>query len=487
MGIVRTQSLQNMLVTYIGFAIGAINTLWMYPYFLGDLYYGLTGYVLSTANILMPFMAFGVHNTVIKYYHQYADSRQQVQLLYRTLQLPLWFSIALLVLYFLFEQPIHHLLTTQNAIIADHLWMIPVVGFCMGYFEIFYAWAKIKLQSVFGSLVKEVGIRILISLALFAVYLEWLSLESFLYVVVAIYALATIAMAGVALRLHPYQRAAEIRMPWKTWLVYSGFIILSGGIANILLDIDKNMIGNALPLEQVAYYSVAIFMATVIAVPSRAMHQIAAPLTARLMSENRRDELQIFYQKASINLQWVGGWIFGGILINLHQIYALLPEAYSSAYTVVVIIGASKYLELLLGNNNAIIFNSDYYRWILALGVLLTFLIVGLNYWMIPIWGITGAAMATFISLALYSLAKLQFVMFKLQLFPFTRKTLYSLLLSTVVIWAFWSWEFSWHPIVNILLKSALFTAVYMGLHIVARISTDINEWLSQLRSRLTR
>ncbi|HBK83308.1 MAG TPA: sugar isomerase, partial [Flavobacterium sp.] len=59
MGIVLKHSFKNTLATYIGFVIGALNTLYMYVHFLGDTYYGLVSYVLSVANIMMPLMAFG--------------------------------------------------------------------------------------------------------------------------------------------------------------------------------------------------------------------------------------------------------------------------------------------------------------------------------------------------------------------------------------------------------------------------------------------
>jgi hypothetical protein len=42
-------------------------------------------------------------------------------------------------------------------------------------------------------------------------------------------------------------------------------------------------------------------------------------------------------------------------------------------------IGLSKYFDLILGNNNAIIFNTKYYRAVLFLGVILVFVTVGLN------------------------------------------------------------------------------------------------------------
>ncbi|RZJ28328.1 MAG: lipopolysaccharide biosynthesis protein, partial [Flavobacterium sp.] len=63
MGIVVRQSIRNTVITYVGFVIGAANALFMYTNFLGKTYYGLTAFLLSSANIIMPLMAFGVHNT----------------------------------------------------------------------------------------------------------------------------------------------------------------------------------------------------------------------------------------------------------------------------------------------------------------------------------------------------------------------------------------------------------------------------------------
>ena len=56
MGIVLTQSFKNTISTYLGFGLGAINTLFLYTNFLTDEYYGLVAFLLSAANIMMPFM-----------------------------------------------------------------------------------------------------------------------------------------------------------------------------------------------------------------------------------------------------------------------------------------------------------------------------------------------------------------------------------------------------------------------------------------------
>jgi hypothetical protein len=81
-------------------------------------------------------------------------------------------------------------------------------------------------------------------------------------------------------------------------------------------------------------------------------------------------------------------------------------------------IGLSKYFDLILVI--AIIFNTKYYR-ALFLGVIfLSLLNMDSNLWNFRLF-------ATLLSITLYSLAKLMFVVKRLQLYPFTNQTLYSI------------------------------------------------------------
>src|SRR5690606_13157753 len=146
-------------------------------------------------------------------------------------------------------------------------------------------------------------------------------------------------------------------------------------------------------------------------------------ITAKLMAENKYDELNDLYKKTSLTLQIVGGYVLLGILVNIKMIYELLPEQYAGGIFVVFVIGLSKYFDLMLGNNNSIIFNSKYYRIVLFLGLFLGLVAVVMNMIFIPLYQIDGAAIATLIAITLYSLAKLSFVVLKMKLFPFTMKT----------------------------------------------------------------
>lgn len=485
MGIVINQSIKNVVITYIGFGIGAANALFMYPHFLGEEYYGLTGYILSTANVIFPLLAFGVHNTLIKFFTHYKTDDEKSSFLTFVLILPLLLIIPFLLIGFFGYDWIATFLSKKNPIVYDYVWQIPIIGLCMGYFEIFYAWVKVHLQSVIGGFIKEVLLRIFISIFLFAVYFKWITPLEFINSLMGIYLITTLVMFFYAMKVRPITYNFKIPHNSKEVFIYSLFIILSGSIANMLLDIDKTMINQYIKIENIAYYTVAIFIATVIAVPSRAMHQITYPITAKLMAEDKHEELNELYKKTSITLQIIGGLVLVGILVNINQMYLLLPKNYSTGIFVVFTIGISKYFDLILGNNNAIIFNSKYYKAVLFLGLLLAFLAISLNMIFIPIYGINGAAIATLISITLYSIAKLLFVVLKMKLYPFSNQTLYCLGVLIATFFLFYFWDFSFNPIVNIVLKSILVSFFYIFMNYKLNLSSDFNNVMNSILKKV--
>lgn len=485
MGIVLNQSLKNTIITYIGFGIGGFNTIYLYPVFLGAAYYGLTNYIVSSANVIMPLFAIGMQNTLVKFYSQYQTHEERSRFLSFTVLLPLLFIIPLCLIGFIFFDDIVFFLSKKNLIVKNYIWLIPFIGVSMAYFEIFYAWLRVHMHSVFGNFIKEVALRLASLFLLIAVYYGWMSVEGFVYATAIVYFLALLVTMFYAFSIQPPSFQFTIPDNTKDILVYSFYIILSGSVANLLLDGDKMILNQYMIIDNIAFYSVATYIALVISVPSRAMHQIVYPITAKLMHENNHDEMNSLYKKTSINLQVVGGLVMLGIFVNINMLYEIIiaglkdpaeKELYLSGITVVFMIGLSKYFDLILGNNNAIIFNTKYYRAVLFLGVLLVFLTVVLNMIFIPIYGIIGSAFATLLSITLYSVAKLLFVVKRLHLYPFTKQTLYSIYLTAVLFVVFYFWDFPFHPIIAIGLKSILVTIAYVYLNYKFVISLQINE-----------
>jgi O-antigen/teichoic acid export membrane protein len=485
MGIVLNQSLKNTIITYIGFGIGAINTIYLYPVFLGATYYALSNYLVSSANVIMPLFAIGMQNTLVKYYSQYKTEKERSEFLSFTVLFPLLLCIPLVLISLFFYDDITSFLSKENPVVKTFVWLIPFIALCMAYFEIFYAWARVHMHSVFGNFIKEVGLRLLFLGALIAVYLKWITVVEFTYLTAGIYLLALLVTMFYAFYIKKPVFQFSIPENVKGIMEYSFYIILSGSVANLLLDGDKMILNQYMKIENIAYYSVATYIALVISVPSRAMHQIVYPITAKLMHENKHDELNDLYKKTSINLQMVGGFVMLCIFVNIDQLYELVPKEYAGGIMVVFMIGLSKYFDLILGNNNAIIFNSKYYRMVLFLGLMLVFLTISLNMFFIPRYGIIGSAFATLLSITLYSIAKLLFVVKRMHLYPFTNQTLYSIGITFVIFLLFYFWKFPFHPIIAIGMKSVLVTLLYVYVNYKFVISPEINQALNVVFKKL--
>lgn len=480
MGIVFKQSFKNTLVTYIGFGIGAINVLFLFTNFLSEDYVGLITFILSTANILMPLMAFGTHNTIIKFYSFYKTKQSQNSFLMLMLFLPLLVIIPFgLVGVFAYHR-IGEWLAKENTLIYDYIWLIYVSAIAFAYFEVFYAWAKVQMKTVFGNFMREVFHRLGTMVLLVFFYFKLISVDELIYSVTGIYILRMLVM-----KLYAYSLKAPSFRIYKIGnltnvLKYTTLIIIAGSIANIILEIDKFMIGHYVPIENVAYYGVAIYIAMVINVPYRSLHQIASPITAKLLNEKNKYELSVFYRKSSINLFVISGFIFLLIVLNINEMYKLIPENYSEGLLVVFLISFAKLLDSLLGNNNAILFNSDHYRVVLAQGVFLTIITIALNILFIPKYGINGAAFASFICMIVYNTVKITYVYKKFDMQPFSVDTVKTFVLILVSLGIFYYWDFPFYPLVSIALKSLLITVFYVIMSYHLDLSEDINKLIDK-------
>lgn len=477
MGIVIKQSFINTLILFLGFAIGGLNVLFLYTHFLEEDYFGLITFLLSTANILLPLLVFGMQNTIIKFFSTYKTSQEQDSFLTSTLFLPLFVIIPLAFISAFLYDSIANWISVENPLIKKYTYLIFIVAVFMGYFEVFYSWTKVQFKSVFGNFIKEIFARVCTSLLLFAVYVNWLTNEQFIYGIVIVYGLRTLIMKLYAFYIYRPKLIFKLPENIKEILSFSGYIIIAGSASGILLDIDKFMIPQLEQIAHVAYYSVSVYIASVIAIPTRAMQQITSPITAKAMNENNMVEVEDLYKKTSLNLLIIGGLLFLLINININDVYAIIdkPE-FSNGVWIVLIISCAKLVELSLGTGNAILVNSKYFKIYFYLSIAMAVSVILLNKWLIQLIGINGAALATFIVVFMYSIVKIVYILAKIKIQPFSLNTL-KLLLSVLLLYViFYFWNFNFHPILNIILNSTLIIIMYFLVMHKMKLSKDLND-----------
>tara|TARA_B100000767_G_scaffold243452_1_gene241137 strand:+ start:268 stop:1722 length:1455 start_codon:yes stop_codon:yes gene_type:complete len=481
LGIVLKQSFINTLIVYLAFAIGGVNVLFLYTRFLDGEYYGLVTFLLSAANLLMPITAFGVQYTIVKFYSSYESKIERDKFLNLALILPLLIAIPLGFLGNVFYEQISLLLSEKNAVIKDYTYIIYLVAIATAYFEVFYAWSKVQLRSVFGNFIKEMYNRLAVMALLFCVYFEFITEVEFIYYLTGAYFLRLLIMMLYAFKLYFPKITFSLPSNYKEIFKYSLYIILAGSAGAILLDIDKVMIPSKEEIALAAYYSVAVFIGTAIEAPGRAMLQILQPLTSKAINENNFTEINKLYKQSSINLLLVCGLFFLLVNLNIQELFKLLPQEYSGGKWVVLMISGAKLYKMYLGINGEIIMNSKYYKMLLPLAIGMALSVILLNDWLIDLYSTDGAAISTLVVILFFSTIKLWYVKRKFSITPYSKKTGQLIVLILLVFVSFYFWNFLFHPIVNIILKTVLISVIYLFTVIKLEISLDINKLLSRL------
>ncbi|MDT7833347.1 oligosaccharide flippase family protein [Flavobacteriaceae bacterium S356] len=481
MGIVLKQSFRNTIIIYTAFVVGGINALFLYTRFLKEEYYGLVTYLLSTANLLMPLTAFGIQYTIVKFYTSYTIKKERDRFLSAALLIPLLIAIPIAFFGNLFYHEIASYLSEENAIIKDYTYIIYLVAIATAYFEIFYAWSKVLLKSVFGNVLKELYNRVVVMMLLFLVFFDVISKPEFIYYLTGAYFIRALIMMIYALKLYRPKFTFSVPENYIEVLKYSGYIILAGSAGAILLDIDKVMIPAKKAIEYTAYYSVGVYIGSVIEAPGRAMAQILQPLTAKALNEGNNTEVNSLYKKSSINLLLISGLIFLLINLNIIELYKMIPEKYSGGVLVVLMISFAKLYIMSLGSNGAIISNSKYYKILLPYGIAMALSVYFLNHWLIDLIGINGAALSTLIVILFFNTLKIWYVKHKFNMLPFTSKTFVLIFVIATLYAIFYFLNFHFHPIINIVLKSVLIIVIYLFVVSKLKISEDVNQLLKKL------
>ncbi|SCY01566.1 Membrane protein involved in the export of O-antigen and teichoic acid [Nonlabens sp. Hel1_33_55] len=487
MGIVIKHSSWNLVITGFGFLLGAINVLALATTYLDADYYGLMNYILSTAFLLFPLMSFGLHNTIVKYYSTYKTDRERNNFLTQMLFWPVIGAIPIFLLLFVFYDDIRLLISTTNQLTGDFLWPILLIAVFQAYFEIFYAWTKVYLKTIGGNFLKEVFYRAAATIALLLVAFEVITQVQFIYSLILIYFLRMLAMGIMAWRTYApkftfYKLEASREILW-----YSVLMVIAGSVGTALIDLDKNMLNQYVDLADISYYGVAGFIATVVAIPARGMAQIMHPLTAGYFNAGDLKKVEWLYKRSALNLTIVAGLLMVLIICNVQEFYGFLPPEFAIAIPVVLLICFVKFTENLLGSNNAILYNTNLYQFTLWLGLGLAIVAFLLNIWLIPIFGMIGAAIATCVAYVVYAFAKAYYVNIKLQMHPWTAKTTVALVVIIVVITIFYPWDFQWNLFVNIAVKSILIFILYAVLVYFLKLSTEVNSAIDQFFAKIKR
>ena len=95
-----------------------------------------------------------------------------------------------------------------------------------------------------------------------------------------------------------------------------------------------------------------------------------------------------------------------GVAVNLPSLFTLLPAGYEAGYYVILCLGLGKLIDMATGVNGIILSTSRYYAYDTLLFVVIIFVTIAANNYLIPRYGMTGAAVGAVLATFLYNFTR---------------------------------------------------------------------------------
>ncbi|MDB4126673.1 oligosaccharide flippase family protein, partial [Flavobacteriales bacterium] len=425
MGVIRNQSIKNSINFYIGMSIGAVNTILIYPNVFNDQpeHWGLLSILVAYATLIGTFSSLGIPKTFIRFF---PAIKEKGQLYFLSLIIPLFGFLLSCLGYWLFKGELFVLLNASQ-LLQDNFFYIFLLVFFISFYDVLTSISRSYLDASTPIFLNEIFLKFfsLILLVLhgyklfdFTTFLQ-LYVCGFLFKFLLLFILQFI-------KGNLYLKLSLGALKIKEIIGYGFYVLIGGASVMFVSRLDMIMIGALLGLEHVAFYTLAFYIGSVIKVPGKSIFSISVPLLAKAWEEQDFMQIQTIYSKSSINQLIIGGLFFLCVWINIDAIFSILPEKFSHGKWVVLCIGLAQLFNVATGVNGAIIVNSKYYKYDLYTNLLLVVITLISNYLLIPKYGINGAAMATAFSVLLFNLIRLILIKLKMNLQPFSLKTLYT-------------------------------------------------------------
>jgi len=438
-GIIIKQSAYASVINYIGVAIGAFTTMIVFPKFLSQEEYGLFRAVISMALILSPFAQLGLPRSTLRYFPRFNTSPKAAGRFFTFILILGFFTILLFILVFqLIDDWVFGFFEKNASDLIHQYWLILSLAAILVYISIIESYYKAQLNVVVPTFMKEFFLKAISGVLALLYFLDIISFEWFLKYIVISYAVSLVVLVVILLlkkQLHFNFSIFQLKKPFvKEMLKYMVFIMAGAVGSVIVFQIDQLMVTGFMGTSYNAIYVIAFFMGTVIEIPRRSISQMSDAIIANAFENERIDEVKKIYKQSSINQLILGGFVFILVVINLDNIYAIMPNGddYIDGKLVAVVIGISKLILMAFGVNSEIIISSKYYKSNIYFVLILAALTVLFNAILIPEFGLIGAALATLFSIFLYNLMKMIFIYHKLHFQPFSIHTVSAIAITVI-------------------------------------------------------
>jgi O-antigen/teichoic acid export membrane protein len=443
MGIIQKQGIKSSYFIFLGFLIGAVNLLVLFPMFFSKNDQGLVRAMIDIGATLSVFCTLGTLPVVYKFYpfynHYLGTNKNELPFLTLLINL-LGFAILLFIGW-------------QNKdFIIRKLGKSPSLGQYFGYIYpytffllIFYwleafAWGLHK--GVMTNFLRETAIRVLTTILILLFGFHLVNLTQFIALFSGIYLLPMLYLLYNLIQSKEWSirnfTISSVTKRLKGRMISFALFVFAGQFFNLLARTnDTFMIVGLKGLSDASIFAIATYVSAILEIPQRSLTSISIPILAKSWKEKDFENIKHIYHKSVSNLLAIGLLLFGLIWLNIQNLVSFLNwvshkqgGGYDALVNLAFILGLAKLIDLATGVNAQIIGTSNFWKFDFITNVMFVIISIPLNYYLIQHYDLTGLAISNLIAYTIYNSVRFGFLYFKFKLQPYRWKHGLFLLLS---------------------------------------------------------
>ena len=486
MGILLKQSFWGSLIIYIGVLIGFINSLILFPKYLKTEEIGLLRQIISAATLLLPLAAFGISGTSIKFYPEFSkDVKSKNEFFSFQFLLTIIGLFLVLILTFIFNKELINFFSKKSELITDYFDIIFFILFILTLSTIFESYLKSRMHIILPNFTNGVLNRIFTGFSVLLLSASIINFHQMIYLQVPIYSIGVLILIFYSYKKEKFTidlNFIKIKNKINSILNFNIYSLVSGFGNIIILNIDILMISALLGLSDTGIYTTAFYIAIIIEMPRRAVSQISTPILSKLFKEKNLKSVKNYYKIVSINQLIIGSLLFLLVISNLENIFNLIPnkDNFIKGISIVPIICIAKLITMSSSFGSELILMSKHYKFSVTSIIILAIITVISNYFLIPIYGINGAAYAALLSSIIFNLVKIIFIYYKYRFLPFSIKSVYVIIITIITFLIIYFLPSNQNYILDILFKSFFIMIFFVPIIYLFKVSIDLNKLIDK-------
>ncbi|HDO28027.1 MAG TPA: polysaccharide biosynthesis protein [Bacteroidetes bacterium] len=491
LGIIRKQSISGTIYSYLGVILGFVIMGILFPRVLSTKEVGLLRVMVSYATLFAQFAGLGFGAVTIKIFPHFRDAaRKHHGFLGIALMVALaGFLIAAAVYLLLRPYLVEQSLEKSELFITYFYYVVPLIFFTL-LFNVFDNYYRVLYNAVKGIYYKEVIQRAATLVVILLFYFKTINFHQLVILYVLVLISPSLMLLVSLIRSKQLFLKPDLKFitpDLRKQMINVGFFGILASFSGVLvMNIDILMVNNMLGLSAAGIYAITFYFGTLILVPLRTMGKISSVIISDAWKINDKETINDIYRRSSISLSVVGVLLFIGIWGNIDNVFHILGDKYLPGRMVIFFIGMANLFDIAVGISSHIIVNSKYYRSLSYFLLVFAVILVVSNLLLIPVFGLVGAAIASFISKFLYNSIKFVFLYRK---FRFQPLSYHHILLILIAILAYWISTFIptfSNYIVDIIIRSGIIFILFAVPVYYFRISEDINQRVDVIFKKIT-